>query len=408
MSTENLDEGWTGQDVLADLDRYGPKGLATYLAQRPALLRAAFDYLPDDVSRFESDVQWQLSRLRAVKKAKELFAEEERGDVEWPQRVNLTDFLAEPDEDVLYRIDKLWPAGGRVVLAAPKKAGKTTTVGNALRSLADGEPFLGRYDTEQAERVLLLDNEMSPSQLRLWLREHGIRNTDAIDLWSLRGRLSTFNILDAAVRARWAAELGPADVLVFDCLRPVLDALGLNEHTDAGRFLEALDELAAEAGISELMVVHHMGHSNERSRGDSRIGDWPDANWKLVPTLFDDGTPDEHGPRYFSALGRDVAEPEAQLGYTHADRRLTVVGGSRREQRFSGPEDAILRLVAEAPVPPSGRDLEALLLPEGFKRDPVRDARKRLVTDGRLIEERRQSKGGGMQYRLPEPGEDVI
>lgn len=355
---------------------------------------------------FEEQVAYDVSRQLA-----RAIYEEETGRskpaAEWPRTVSLAEFLDEPDDEVAYRVDRLWPTNGRVVLAAQKKAGKTTLVGNVVHSLADGEPFLGKYDTQPAERTILMDNEMSEGQLRRWLRDHAIENTTGVDVISLRGRLSAFNILDPHVRSQWAAHLGAADVLIFDCLRPALDALGLNEHTDAGRFLEALDELVAEAGIRELMVVHHMGHSNERSRGDSRIGDWPDANWKLVPTVLDDGTPDEHGPRYFSAMGRDVAEPEAQLGYSEFDRSLHIAGGNRREQAVSGAEQAILAFVEGAAEPPSGNELLAGL--EGdHPKVKVRAARKRLVSAGRLIEEARTKKGGGMQYRLPTDEEAVL
>jgi hypothetical protein len=57
-------------------------------------------------------------------------------------------------------------------------------------------------------------------------------------------------------------------------------ALGLDEHREAGRFLVALDTLLADAGIPDAAVIHHMGHVTERSRGDSRIRDWPE--WRLV------------------------------------------------------------------------------------------------------------------------------
>ena len=51
----------------------------------------------------------------------------------------------------------------------------------------------------------------------------------------------------------------------------MLDALGLDEHRDAGRFLTAFDALLVEAGIRDAFVVTHMGHTNERARGDSRL-----------------------------------------------------------------------------------------------------------------------------------------
>jgi transcription termination factor Rho len=62
-----------------------------------------------------------------------------------PPLIRLDEFLATPDEDITYRVDQLWPVGGRVVLAAAWKAGKTTLLGNLIRALVDNQPFLGRY-----------------------------------------------------------------------------------------------------------------------------------------------------------------------------------------------------------------------------------------------------------------------
>lgn len=106
-------------------------------------------------------------------------------------------------------------------------------------------------------------------------------------------------------------------MLIFDCLRPALDALPLSEDKEAGRFLEFLDELAAEACIGELLTIHHMGHVGERSRGDSRILDWPDAVWKLVKDAEDDSTGPASVLRYLSAYGRDVDVSDLPFDESH-------------------------------------------------------------------------------------------
>lgn len=249
-----------------------------------------------------------------------------------PARVSLTEFLAQPYDDAEYLIDETWPIGGRVLLSAQYKAGKTTLIGNVVRPMVDGGKFLGAFDvTTPVSQVVLIDNELDRRTLYRWLSDHGIENTDAVALIPLRGAVSTFDILDPNTRAEWARELAGADVVILDCLRPLIDALGLNEDKDAGRVLEAFDELIDEAGVTAgSMVVTHMGHQNERARGDSRLLDWPDALWKIVRT----GEKDD-SPRFFSALGRDVAVPEGLLEYDTATRRLTLAGGNR--------EDAALR-----------------------------------------------------------------
>lgn len=288
-------------------------------------------------STFDAEVEQEARKLRIREAARNLVVRERLGEQAIAKPISLTDFLAVEDDEATYRVDGLWPTNGRVLLAANNKAGKTTLTGNLVRSLVDGDPFLGQFTVQRASRVVLLDNELAPNMIRRWLRDQSIGTTDAVEVVSLRGQLSTFNLLDPVVRTLWARSLRSADVLIFDCLRPVLDALGLSEDKEAGRFLEALDELIAEAGIKELVVVHHMGHSNERARGDSRILDWPDAVWKLVRE-----DPDcETSPRYMSAYGRDVEMRETQLLFDSTNRHLTLGDGNRHEAQSASLEISV-------------------------------------------------------------------
>lgn len=370
--------------------------LRLYLGQHPDGVGLMLDLIPklkpDQVS-YVKRVTDQLNYMRARDEAKRIYDGESGIRVDIPSLTHLSDFLDEPDEEVAYRVDRLWPSGGRVVFAAAQKAGKTTVTGNLARALADGEPFLDEFFTAQADRIVLVDNELSPGMWRRWLRDQDIGKVDSVDLLSLRGRLSSFNILDPGVRSRWAEALGSADVLVFDCLRPALDALGLSEDKDAGRFLEALDELVREAGISELLVVHHMGHSNERSRGDSRILDWPDAVWSLVREDPDDPV----SRRYFKAYGRDVEHPESRLTYDPETRHLSLGGGSRKQERGFRFQAEVLAFVGENP------GCTKTAIEEGIagKNDPIREARDRLTDTGQLVARQR---GRGTYYWLA--GED--
>jgi hypothetical protein len=304
---------------------------------------------PDYAATMAIEVEREAYRIRVRDAAREKVNAEKAGAIVLPPLTPLRDFLAVPDEDVTHRITGLWPSGGRVVLSAQHKAGKTTLTGNLIRSLVDGRPFLDAYALTTTRRVVLLDNELDARMLRRWLRDQNIANTGAVELIALRGRLSTFNILDAATRSRWAEHIGAADVLLFDCLRPALDALGLSEDKDAGRFLEALDELNAEAGIGEALVVHHMGHNGERSRGDSRILDWPDAVWRLVKDAEDEETGAGQVRRYLTAYGRDVDVPESLLAYDPATRRLSVAGGTRKDSRAEGALGDVTAFVEDNP-----------------------------------------------------------
>ena len=271
-----------------------------------------------------------------------------------PER--LDNLLETEDEDVDYRIDGALPIGGRALLAAQYKAGKTTLVCNLTRSLVDDEDFLGRFKVEPPERVLIIDNEMDQRTQKRWLRAQGIKNTDRVDVLSLRGRVGAFNILDDETRAEWARMCEGADFVIFDCLRPVLDALGPDEHKDAGRFLVAFDAFLREVGADDAVLVHHMGHSGERARGDSRILDWPDAIWKLTR----EDPEDPNSPRYFSAFGRDVDIPEGLLVFDGQTRHLTLAEGSRKERTAEAAALEVLQhvqMLNRNTREPSGREI---------------------------------------------------
>jgi hypothetical protein len=268
-----------------------------------------------------------------------------------PEAVDLGELLSAPDPLVNYRIEGLWTRHGRVLLTAAFKAGKSTLVQNVLRGLADGGDLLGKHEVHQVERrVVLIDNELDVDELRLWLREQGIKNTDRVSVISLRGKVATFDPIDEHVRSEWAKKLAAqeADVVILDCLRPVLDALGLDEHTQAGTFLTAFDALLDEAGVGEAIVVHHAGHEGERARGDSRLRDWPDQEWRIVREKGEGDAIDPSKPRFFAAYGRRVDVPEGQLDYSPSDRRLFYAGGSRADSKLRYALKHVIDVLTEA------------------------------------------------------------
>lgn len=169
-------------------------------------------------------VEARAYEYRITEDAKQLFASQlaaEQGQQRPPVEL-LTDVLLVPDEDATYRIGRLLPTGGRALLAAQFKAGKTSLMANLVKSLADEHTFLGRFEVQPARCITLIDTELDIRMLRRWLREINIVKTDRVKVLSLRGRLSTFDIINDSVRAQWAAELAGTDFLILDCLRPCL------------------------------------------------------------------------------------------------------------------------------------------------------------------------------------------
>lgn len=304
-------------------------------------------------------------------------------DTQLPALDTLRTRLAKPAQPIRWLFEGLQARGSRILLAAQYKSGKTTLVANLVRAWADrDEPFLGAFPVcATTGTFVLLDFEMSEHTLLQWYREQGIRHDDRVIILPLRGRGTQFNILDARVRAAWAAHLrqARAGYVVLDCIRPVMDAIGLDEHREGGRFLAAFDALLAEAEVDAACVVAHMGHTGERARGDSRFRDWPDVGVELVRK-----TDEPSSPRFFRAYGRDVDVPEGQLAFDAASRRLTLIGGSRREAKAAGTLADIVDYLLSQGTPQSGRSVENAMR-DGHPREQIREALRLGARTGELL-----------------------
>jgi hypothetical protein len=292
---------------------------------------------------------------RVSRAAKRLVDAEERGPVDPPGASPLREFLARPRTGPKYRIDGLWPAGGKILITAPKKSGKTTLVGNLIRCLVDGDPFLGApftpvhgaptgYRTTGVDRpVVLLDFEMTESMLVEWLADQQIEKIDLAYVELMRGR--RWDIRDDEVRGEWAAFLRSinAGTLIVDPIGPVMHALGIDENSNSevGGFLAALDALAHDAALDEHAAVHHAGHGEEqRARGASSFLGWPDATWQI--TRGD-------GVSFLQAEGRDVALEETELRFDRTTRHLTLGEGNRASTKAAGDVEMVVGFVTDNP-----------------------------------------------------------
>jgi hypothetical protein len=335
-----------------------------------------------------------------------------------PVLTPLSELLDEPDDDPAYRIAGLWPTGGNVILAAQRKAGKTTLVGNLVRSLVDGDAFMGRGDamvqaggfdvTPVDGMVALLDLELDRRMLRRWLGDQAIGKRDQVMAESLRGRAHLFDVLDNDRRGRWAEYLAQAGVrvLILDPLGALLDAYGRDENSnsDVGPVLQALDALKAAAGIEELFLAHHMGHGPERSRGASKLRGWPDAEWFLVRERAANGEePPPDAARFFLAEGRDVMVPETKLSYDQATRWLTIAGGNRVQHQATKHGPALLKIIEQTPGL-SQSEIVNQAMAAGISKHPAENAVRALVKDGKVRTEPGPNRSR-LHYLAEEPAQ---
>ena len=316
---------------------------------------------------YNNAVQRKYAEMRIVEDAKALMATVKAGQAPPLDGIMLHDFLDQPDEESQFRIEGMWPAQGRVLLAAAAKSGKTTLVAaNLLPSLVDGRPFLGKFACQNVTgKVVLLNMEVGENTIRRWLRESSIINKHKVVIANLRGKGSALSLNTEKGRERLIGFLKAqdAEVVILDPLAPVLASLDLDENSNAdiAQFFNWWSQVLAEAGVSDDIVVHHTGHAGQRSRGASRLLDEPDAVWTL--TRETDETTGEFTPlepiRYLSVYGRDVEMQPESLTFDSATRSLKLTGRGKSETRAEAKNEAIL--AAFKGVPMTKNSLKKLL-----------------------------------------------
>ncbi|WP_043347160.1 ATP-binding protein [Beutenbergia cavernae] len=351
---------------------------------------------------FEAEVEHELRRLRIRKTATERLRIETAERASEPLDVTTLAHQLERPAPARWRIGGLVAADGSTLLSAQRKTGKTTLALNAVRSILEGCPFLGRFDVAPVSgAVAFLNFEVSRDTFNLWASEVGVDASRLLPV-HLRGRLNP--LVHPEEREQLARSLREreTEVVVVDTFTRAFRGASENDAAEVGRFLTDLDVFVrGEVGATDLILTAHTGWNGERSRGSSALEDWPDS----IITLRRDADGDD-STRYFSAFGRDVEVEEDALSFDPRTRALSLTGaGSRRQAKAVREESehmvTIQRILLSHAEGLSGADLyrEAGKPTSG----PFTRARERLAGLGVVVADKRSGRGGGMTYKLADP-----
>ena len=301
--------------------------------------------------------------------------------------ISLTDLLAQNVQKTKWAIEDLLIMFGKVFLAAKAKSGKTTLSMSLLKSLADGDDFLGKFKVNPVEgRIGYMNLELTEHQMQEWVGRQDIKNHDRIHFWNLRGKVNPFR--SANSRNHLIEEIRSLGVktLIIDTFSKIFPGEA-NNNSEVNRFLAMLDVTLDKAGVEQLIMLVHAGNDGSKIRGATALTDHPDGIWYLAS--------DEEGNRFFHAIGRDISVPEGQLIYEAETSALTYTGSSKKLAKGVSAKDKVLAFIKEN----IGATASVIDDSIGGTKEFKIKIRKQLIKDG-LVEVKKGPRNSDLYFPL--------
>jgi hypothetical protein len=367
------------------LDKISRKMWGNYL-QSSSEMSPEVRYYSDPL--FQAVVDAELGSISSRELAKIKYNEMEFAlEGEPTPAISLTDLLAQNVQKTKWAIEDLLIMFGKVFLAAKAKSGKTTMSMSLLKSLADGEDFLGKFKVNPVEgRIGYMNLELTEHQMQEWVGRQDIKNHDRIHFWNLRGKVNPFR--SANSRNHLIEEIKSLGIktLIIDTFSKIFPGEA-NNNSEVNRFLAMLDVTLDKAGVEQLIMLVHAGNDGSKIRGATALTDHPDGIWYLAS--------DEEGNRFFHAIGRDISVSEGQLIYEPETSELTYTGSSKKLAKGVSAKDKILTFIKEN----KGATASVIDDSIGGTKDFKIKIRKQLIKDG-LVEVKKGPRNSDLYFPL--------
>lgn len=192
-----------------------------------------------------------------------------------PSWVNLADVFEEdfPLESEL--IDSVLRHGHKMLLAGPSKAGKSFALIELCICIAEGKPWLGRFNCAQG-KVLYINLELNRASCLHRFKDvydalgYSPAHVKSIDVWNLRGYLASWgHFLDLICRK---VKQGGYDAVILDPFYK-LNAGCENNAQSMAQFCNGIDRIAAAADSAVIYCHHHSkGDQSWKSSMDRASG----------------------------------------------------------------------------------------------------------------------------------------
>lgn len=240
-------------------------------------------------------IEREYARLKAQEEARQRLRKEQAaeliGEAGEVRIFSGTEFMGQELPTNPGRIAGLWNWEGHAQLNAKSKAGKSTLTHNIMESLTTGRPFLNMFDVIAVQgNITLMDFELPQSKLQEYLGylDIDMRRVNVVPMRDVGPH--QFDPRDPDNLKEWAEKLRAAntEVLIVDCLSPIVDAHGIDNNTNAvAQLIRAIHRLCALAGVQESLILDHQSEKSNSAGGTSSMGysgkmGIYDNNWTLV------------------------------------------------------------------------------------------------------------------------------
>lgn len=377
------------------------------------------DHATAMAGQFEEDWDDDVSQ-EARKMALRLAAQRELDTQAWQPPDATPDLAAElalPRSGEPHRIHGLAGANHNVLLAGPRKTGKTQLLGNLTGSLScsrwvQSQPppapqqlvpanFLGMTPCWLAGNVAYVNLEMDKDDWLDVFRAMPAWAYSPARIFPLHRRGQPLPVITSPAARDWfVAWLAERriEVLIIDTWGQFCARNGVRRMNDDGEVLPVLtglDDIKKAAGVASVYISIHMPHQTgerhlERFKGAGAVGDWADTLWTF--------TADDEGTRFLGAVGRARIEvPDCALDFAPVTGLLSWgTSGTKAQTQASRMEAKITAALEKAR--PSGMLTEGLLTAVGGHRDTVRGKLIKMQADGTVV---MVPKGRAKRYFLP-------
>ena len=252
--------------------------------------------------------------LKAVKEASP-FREVTAAPAESPFFVAPSRILPEGTAAVDWLVPGVIHRGGKGIIVAPPKAGKSMLALDLAVALTHRLPWLG-IPVQEARRVALVSREDGPGMTMARIKEFAAGRSlnfnqmdgPFVNTHQQRSSFGVDNEADVVDLCKWL-KFDRVELVIFDVLNRLHGAANENDAMEMTRVMGCFDRIRLETGC-DVVVIHHDAKNSaaggqRKPRGSSAIDSWWD--WKVSITV--DEQDDARKQVFFATKAGQAAPP---------------------------------------------------------------------------------------------------